>query len=93
MRSFLKTARFWASLLLAGLGILFAFQNMAPVEITILFWTVQSRRIAVILLAFALGFAIAWLLKSLHHESARKTVPERDETTGKKRRRVEDVIE
>ncbi len=56
--------RIWAAI---GLGVflaLFAMQNMAPVEITILFWTFESRRIVVITLSCLVGFAIGWIMKS-----------------------------
>ena len=41
-------ARLFVTLLLGGLLGVFALQNMAKVELTFLFWTVESRRIVVI---------------------------------------------
>lgn len=51
---------------------LFALQNMATVEITVLFWTIESRRIVVIGLSFGIGLAIGWIVKSLQRAARKK---------------------
>ena len=54
-------------LIALALGIfltLFTIQNMAEVELTILFWTIQARRVAVIGISFLIGLAIGWIIKS-----------------------------
>ena len=43
---------------------LFTIQNMAEVELTMLFWTIQARRVAVIGISFLIGLAIGWIIKS-----------------------------
>lgn len=43
---------------------LFALQNMAQVELTILLWTFEARRIVVIALSFCIGFVIGLLVKA-----------------------------
>lgn len=66
----LSRIRIWLALALAAFLALFALQNMAAVEITVLFWTFESRRFVVIGLSFAIGLAIGW---ALHHRPAKKT--------------------
>lgn len=61
----MKTLRFWLAVGLGAFLALFAFQNMAPVEITVLFWTFESRRIVVIGLALLTGIVIGWVSSSL----------------------------
>lgn len=54
-------------ILAVGLGaflMLFAVQNMAQVELTILVWTFEARRIVVITLSFLIGFAMGWLIRA-----------------------------
>lgn len=43
---------------------LFALQNIAKVELTILLWTFEARRIVVIALSFCIGFIIGLLVKA-----------------------------
>lgn len=50
--------------ILVAFLMLLALQNMAQVELTILFWTFETRRIVVIGVSFLLGFAIAWIVKA-----------------------------
>tara|TARA_R110000868_G_scaffold22983_8_gene93607 strand:- start:8653 stop:8946 length:294 start_codon:yes stop_codon:yes gene_type:complete len=57
--------------LLAVLG-LFAFQNIAQVELTVLFWSFQTSRIVVIGSSFLLGGVVGWLLKAFWHPGARR---------------------
>ncbi len=52
---------------LLGFLALFAFQNMASVELTVLFWSFEARRIVVIALCFGVGMAVGWLLKAFRH--------------------------
>jgi uncharacterized integral membrane protein len=54
--------------LATGLGAflaVFAIQNMAPVQLTILLWTFESRRIVVIGVSFIVGLAIGWTVHAL----------------------------
>lgn len=49
-----------------GLGaflMLFALQNMAQVELTILLWTFEARRIVVIALSFIVGLVLGLMIK------------------------------
>lgn len=49
---------------LGAILMLFALQNMARVELTVLVWTIEARRIVVIALSFLIGFAMGWLIKA-----------------------------
>ena len=46
------------ALILGALLLLVAFQNMASVELTFLFWTFQTRRILVIAICVVIGFLL-----------------------------------
>ncbi|WP_421787392.1 lipopolysaccharide assembly protein LapA domain-containing protein [Hyphobacterium sp.] len=61
----MKTIRFWLAVALGAFLALFAFQNMATVEVDVLFWTFESRRIVVIGLTLITGIAIGWIMNSL----------------------------
>ena len=50
----------------AALGVfltIFTIQNMAEVDLTVLFWTFQARRVVVIGLSFLIGLAIGWIIR------------------------------
>ncbi len=67
--------------LATGLGAflaLFALQDMAPVQLTVLFWTFEGRRIIVIGISFLAGFAIGWTA----HTIRRQRSPKPDESSG-----------
>lgn len=44
------------AILLGALVVLIAFQNMASVELTFLFWTFEARRIVLIVICVVIGF-------------------------------------
>jgi uncharacterized integral membrane protein len=46
------------ALILGALLLLIAFQNMASVELTFLFWTFETRRIVLIVICVATGFLL-----------------------------------
>ena len=49
-------------LLLAGVVVLFAIQNVAVVEIQFLFWAIQMPRSFLIFLLLVIGVIIGWFL-------------------------------
>ena len=53
------------SAILGGFFVLFAIQNMAPVQITMLFWTFESRRILVLTMIFLIAFILGWVVKTV----------------------------
>ena len=55
----------------------FALQNMAKVDLFIGFWTIESRRIVVIVFSFACGFAVSSLLRTIRSQKNKaKSKPE-----------------
>ena len=64
--------KIWIIGALLALLALFAFQNIAQVELTVLFWSFQTSRIVVIGSSFLIGGAVGWLLKAFWHPGARR---------------------
>ena len=67
----MKESRPWSqnvkliiAVVLGAFLMLFALQNMAKVELTILVWTFETRRIVVIGLSFLIGFVIGLIVKA-----------------------------
>ena len=60
----MKTLRIWLIGGLLACLALIAFQNMASVELTVLFWSFETRRILLIMVCFGLGVAVGWLAKA-----------------------------
>ncbi len=50
------------ALVLVGLLAAFAYQNAAVIEIDILLWTIETRRIVIIATSFFVGLAIGWIV-------------------------------
>lgn len=53
-------------IVLIGIGVLFALQNIAEVEVQFLIWSVALPRAILILAVLALGMLIGWILHSFH---------------------------
>jgi len=53
-------------IVLVALGILFALQNVADVEVQFLLWSVTLPRAILILVVLALGIVIGVILHSIH---------------------------
>ena len=49
-------------LILAGLAVLFIIQNVAVVEIQLLFWSIQMSRALLIFFLLAIGIILGWFL-------------------------------
>lgn len=83
MKRIFGTIRIW---LAAGLGTLlaiFAIQNTAQVRLSFLIWDIESRRIVVIALSFAIGLAIGWLLRGHRaRRDKREAASQQDVKTG-----------
>ncbi|MDT8335073.1 MAG: LapA family protein [Desulfurivibrionaceae bacterium] len=82
----MKNPKLLAALALAGLVIIFLYQNAATVEIRFLFWEAAMSLSLLIFLVLAIGILTGWLLHSYlyHHtgrgkggEPERGTTPER----------------
>ncbi|MBU2620836.1 MAG: LapA family protein [Proteobacteria bacterium] len=61
-------------LTLAGLAVLFIIQNIAVVEISFLFWSVQMSRSLLIFFMVAIGIIIGWFLHSFFNHRTGKTI-------------------
>ena len=61
-------------LTLAGLAVLFIIQNIAIVEISFLFWTVQMSRALLMFFLVAIGIIIGWFLHSFFNHRTGKTI-------------------
>lgn len=58
----MKKIKHYVALALGVLLLLFAVQNMGQVELNFLFWSFQSRRIAVIIFAVITGLIIGYVI-------------------------------
>ena len=71
MEKFMANSRLVIAAVLGGCLVLFALQNLARVELNLLFWTFEARRFVVIGVSFAVGVAVGWLIKA-HRERRRR---------------------
>jgi len=62
-------------LVLIGIGVLFAVQNIADVEVQFLLWSVTLPRAILILVVLALGMLIGWILHSVHIRRRQAPLP------------------
>ena len=53
-------------LALAGLALTFTVQNVAPVDVTFLVWTISMSRALLILFTLAIGFLLGWFLHAYY---------------------------
>lgn len=67
----MQQIRFWLAVGLGAFLALFSFQNMALVEVKVLFWTFETSRFFVIAASFLIGVAIGWIVKSLQRARRR----------------------
>jgi uncharacterized integral membrane protein len=55
-------AKLIVGIILAGMTILFILQNVTPVELTFLFWTLSMSRALLMFLILSVGIILGWLL-------------------------------
>jgi putative membrane protein len=60
------------SVILAGLVLLFIFQNFTIINIRFLFWTLSISRSLLMFLLFLMGLILGWLLHSYSIHSRKK---------------------
>jgi uncharacterized integral membrane protein len=53
-------------IVLIGIGVVFAIQNVADVEVQFLLWSIALPRAILILAVLALGMLIGWILHGVH---------------------------
>ena len=63
------------ALILGAILMLVALQNMAPVELTVLLWTFETRRIVLIAFCVIVGFVIGRTSGALHRLMNNKEEP------------------
>jgi uncharacterized integral membrane protein len=67
----MKNLKSAAAIVLGALLMLIAFQNMASVELTFLFWTFEARRIVLITICVGMGFLLG-RITSTHKQPSQK---------------------
>ncbi len=75
VQKFVDRFRLAIAAALGGVLVLFALQNLARVELTVLFWTFEARRFVLIGISFAIGFAVGWLVKAQRRRAATREGP------------------
>ena len=63
------------SIVLIGLVLVFAVQNVADVEVQFLIWSFALPRAILIVVVFALGMLIGWVLHSLRRRKLGGAAP------------------
>lgn len=67
--------------ILASLTVAFLIQNVAPVEVSLLFWNISMSRALLIFFTLAIGFLLGWFVQS--YFSYRKEKDESDAVNSK----------
>jgi len=62
-------------IVLIGIGVIFAIQNVADVEVQFLLWSVSLPRAILILVVLALGMLIGWILHGIHVHRRKDRLP------------------
>lgn len=62
-------------IVLIGIGVVFAIQNVREVEVQFLLWSFALPRAILILAVLALGMLIGWILHSVHARRRREPGP------------------
>ena len=58
--------------ILGLLIIIFIFQNTTVVDIQLLFWKISMSRALIILIVFAIGIILGWIICSVRHSKIKK---------------------
>ncbi|MBN1836657.1 MAG: LapA family protein [Spirochaetales bacterium] len=53
--------RFILGIIIGVLVIIFMFQNVAPIEVRFIAWTVTLSRAVILLIVFAVGIIVGWV--------------------------------
>lgn len=59
-------------IVLIGLALVFAIQNVADVEVQFLFWSIALPRAIMILAVLAMGMLIGWIMHGVHARRMRQ---------------------
>lgn len=60
-------AKFIIGLILGLFILIFIFQNTTVVDIQLLFWKISMSRSLIILIVFAAGIILGWIICSIRH--------------------------
>ena len=75
-RHVVMTLVFVVILILVGLAAIFILQNVAPVEVTFLLWSLSMSRALLVFFTFVLGLLSGWFLHSyFRYRKAKKELP------------------
>ncbi|HSR54944.1 MAG TPA: LapA family protein [Alphaproteobacteria bacterium] len=66
----MKNIRLTLSLILLALVFIFAFQNAELLQVRFLFWSIETRRIFILLATLIIGFVLGWAFRA--HADTRK---------------------
>ena len=69
--------RFWFSMTVLGLAVLFTIQNIATVEVSFLFWSMTMPRAVLLFVIFAAGAVFGWVSGRLHEARHLTKPPEK----------------
>jgi uncharacterized integral membrane protein len=71
--------KFILGVIFGGLVIVFMIQNVDTVELQFLTWTMQIPRAVMILVVFAVGILLGWVIKSVGNIKRRKQASREEE--------------
>ena len=66
--------RFLLGVIFGGLVIIFMIQNVEPVNIKFLIWSITIPRAIMVLVVFVVGIFLGWVVKSIGNIQKRKRV-------------------
>ncbi|MDX1484037.1 MAG: LapA family protein [Alphaproteobacteria bacterium] len=61
-----NNVRFWASMTVLGLVVIFTIQNVTVVEVTFLLWTVKLPRAILLFVIFGAGAVFGWVFSRIN---------------------------
>ena len=62
-----RNIHLWLTGGIVGLLVVFILQNVATVDLTLLFWTISLPRAILLAIVFAIGVLVGWILKTMRH--------------------------
>lgn len=61
----MRNIKMGVTILLVAFVVLFAVQNAEVLQVNILFWTIESRRVVILFGVLAIGIIVGWIAHSL----------------------------
>lgn len=72
----MKNVRLTVSLVLLALLVVFAVQNSETLQVSFLFWTIETRRVFILVGVLIVGIVLGWVLRAHGEARKRKQPPE-----------------